>query len=81
MKTWLILAMIFFSIVAAGCTVNNSYGEDKLGLSNCEKYYNGCNTCDVLDGKIILCTEEVCREYGEAKCLKRKNILIKDFIS
>ncbi len=70
MKTWLILAIILFSIVAAGCTVNNSDEKNKVDLSNCKIYYDGCNTCDVLDGKIIQCTERVCTKYGESKCIK-----------
>jgi len=36
---------------------------------NCIKWYDGCNGCDVVNGKITSCTEMACQDYKEPKCL------------
>ena len=54
-------------------------GECKVGdvfvdLTNCESYFDGCNNCLVLDGKVSVCTEMYClpENLQEPKCLEYK---------
>lgn len=41
-----------------------------IELNKCSSYYDGCNTCSVVDGKIGACTEMACFQKGIPKCLK-----------
>jgi len=36
---------------------------------DCKKWYDGCNTCDCVKGKISVCTNNVCKKMGTPKCL------------
>ncbi len=44
--------------------------EDKQPHADCVRWYDGCNTCEVLDGEILSCTEIGCQAYNEPKCLE-----------
>ena len=65
-KIYIIFGIIGLLIIL-GCTTEPSSSTD---LSNCKKYFDGCNYCDVEDGKITGCTEMACQEYKEPKCLE-----------
>tara|TARA_Y100000310_G_C20379891_1_gene667584 strand:+ start:338 stop:562 length:225 start_codon:yes stop_codon:yes gene_type:complete len=49
----LIFGLLLSLIIVAGCTNNTD-------LNNCKVAYDGCNTCQVIDGKITSCTEIAC---------------------
>ncbi|MFZ2151103.1 MAG: DUF333 domain-containing protein [Candidatus Absconditicoccaceae bacterium] len=49
-------------------------GTPKPDLSNCETYFDGCNNCSVVDGKLLACTEMYCEIPTQAKCIKEKSI-------
>ena len=66
-----------------GETMNNqcmvgSIIYSKLGtsvdLENCESYFDGCNTCFIVDGKLGGCTLMACENYEAPKCLKEKRV-------
>ena len=44
---------------------------------NCVSWFDGCNTCEVVNGEITICTELPCPptydEYEEPKCLEYSN--------
>ena len=44
-----------------------SFDKDNL-LDNCKLWFDGCNTCSVIDGKIARCTRKWCRRKGQAYC-------------
>jgi putative hemolysin len=50
-------------------------GEVFSDLTNCEIYFNGCNTCVVENGVISSCDDRYCakEEKSEPKCLESKN--------
>ena len=83
-------AIFIFAILLliSGCTTStkpeeNANDVDLKGvqdqsenpLENCLQYYDGCNTCGVVDGKISFCTERYCVDGsdGLAKCTKYKD--------
>ena len=80
--------------VADGCDcIDNICQERKKdttnkGLENCLTWFNGCNTCQVVDGKVTQCTlmecspdvkeESKCLEYKEGTCNKEDNCCMED---
>jgi len=40
---------------------------------SCIKWYDGCNDCSVVNGKIGSCTEKACLVQNEPKCLEYSN--------
>lgn len=42
-----------------------------IEMNKCSSYYDGCNTCSVVNGKIGACTEMYCMEKWTPKCLKQ----------
>lgn len=45
----------------------------EIDLEKCSVYYDGCNTCSVVDGKLWSCTERYCIQKDEPKCLEEKS--------
>jgi len=83
MKKTILVLIAVSCLLIVSCSVEKSisYGDDALGddeiidLTNCISYYDGCNTCGVVDGKISGCTEIGCDggDYSKgAKCLEYK---------
>lgn len=50
--------------------------KEDINLNNCESYFDGCNTCFVVDGKIWWCTKMYCEKPTEPKCLVTKQTSI-----
>jgi hypothetical protein len=73
MKRIIIGVSLIFLIILTGC---NQKEELTVGLSDCKTYFDGCNTCSVVDGKIDGCTEKACESidgssaYKETECLE-----------
>jgi len=42
----------------------------QIDITNCTNYFDGCNTCDVIDGTITSCTESICETAAEPQCLE-----------
>ncbi len=64
-KKILFLLMLIALIVLSACS--NDFDTD---LSDCKRYYDGCNICQVENGKITTCTKMLCQENKEPKCLE-----------
>jgi len=47
-------------------------------LKTCTLWDNGCNTCQVFEGKIQKCTENQCKLFRKPKCLQRIDIKYKE---
>ncbi len=43
---------------------------EKIDLTHCISYFDGCNTCMVENGIIAGCTRMFCEEPGEPQCLE-----------
>ena len=41
-----------------------------VDLTHCLSYYDGCNTCSVVDGRVSACTLMYCENPGKAKCIE-----------
>ena len=41
-----------------------------IDLNGCAYYFDGCNNCQVTDGKITYCTKMACGTIAPAKCIK-----------
>ena len=41
-----------------------------IDLTNCIRYFDGCNNCSVKDGKADACTRMYCETPSEPKCLE-----------
>eukprot|EP01084_Bolivina_argentea_P276356 471544_1 len=52
-----------------------------IGCSNCQSYYDGCNTCSCNDNGIAMCTLQYCEidTYEEAICNQCKSGYIKQY--
>ena len=66
-KKIIIIGIMLGLLLVAGCSIKPNKDID---LSNCKKYFDGCNTCDVVDGKVAGCTEMACSVYQEPRCLE-----------
>ncbi len=44
-------------------------GKLKIDITNCESYFDGCNTCTRLKEGLFECTEMACKTLQEQKCL------------
>lgn len=40
-------------------------------LENCDIWYDGCNTCSVINNEINQCTDKVCNDQSPQQCLLR----------
>lgn len=49
--------------------------EEIEDLSNCVRYYDGCNWCDVENGQITTCTKRFCPTIEESGCLEYNSAL------
>lgn len=65
MKKLLLIITIAFSFIWTTSAT-------QIDLDTCSSYYDGCNTCSVIWGKIWACTERVCFHQDEPKCLVEK---------
>jgi hypothetical protein len=45
-------------------------GEETEMPNNCSIWYDGCNTCTLLENGEMVCTEMACQETAEEECLK-----------
>lgn len=57
------------------CVQVCTFGDEIQGvdLTQCESYYDGCNTCMVNDeGEITGCTKKYCAQNDTPRCLQRK---------
>ena len=50
--------------------VTSSTQTPAIDITNCTSYFDGCNTCDVTDGTITSCTENVCETPADSQCLE-----------
>lgn len=64
-KKIIIIGIMLGLLLVTGCSTKSN---ESIDLSNCKKYFDGCNTCAVVDGKITACTEKACGVYQEPKC-------------
>lgn len=78
MKKGIWYGMVGIALILAGIIIVSYSGEElgKVDLANCESYFDGCNTCFVVDGEIGGCTLMACDKYEEPKCLKEKSGLV-----
>ena len=70
-----IIGLCIIGLFISACTnTDNSPSDtnDDIDLMNCISYYDGCNTCQVVNGEIGGCTKMYCEEYKEPKCLEFK---------
>ncbi len=73
MKKIIITISLFLVLLLVGCT---SVNDTSVDLTNCKTYFDGCNTCGVVDGQITGCTEIGCESvdggsgYKDQKCLE-----------
>lgn len=44
-----------------------------VDLTNCINYFDGCNTCSVVSGKVEACTKMYCETPAEPQCLEYAN--------
>jgi hypothetical protein len=49
------------------CNGQHTGGSQKIP-ANCATWYDGCNTCNVRDGKVYMCTMRMCLRHGEPHC-------------
>lgn len=59
----IILSFIVSVLVSSWVSANGL-----IDLNKCSVYYDGCNTCNVRDGKLMECTEMFCLEKDTAMC-------------
>jgi len=76
MKKTIIIGTFFLVLFLVSCTQVSESGVD---LTNCKSYFDGCNTCSVVNGEIEMCTEIGCEfiddngnptEKPEPECLE-----------
>jgi len=51
---------------------DNTFTEDigqELDMGDCKVYFDGCNTCRVMENDEVACTRMFCEEYDEPRCL------------
>lgn len=70
MKKIILLPALVMVLFLFGCTQISDSSAPDVDLTNCKSYFDGCNGCTVVDGKIEMCTEKECEVYSEPKCLK-----------
>ena len=73
---------------APECTVNADCAEDEgcyegecvsvVPPAGCVLWYDGCNGCRVVDGKVTGCTEMYCEEYRKPGCTAYSNETIEE---
>lgn len=64
MKKIIIIGLLIGLVILTGCIKTTT------PLNKCTKYFDGCNTCMVVDGEVTGCTEMYCEVYEEPKCLE-----------
>ena len=52
-----IIALLLFTLFLTQCTINPKHQVD---LKKCEYYYDGCNSCTVINGTASHCTKIAC---------------------
>tara|TARA_B100001123_G_C15226861_1_gene993496 strand:+ start:677 stop:1312 length:636 start_codon:yes stop_codon:yes gene_type:complete len=58
------------------CQNNNVLGGNTIQIpENCISWFDGCNTCSVVNGKIGGCTMMMCFRHGTPKCRQYNNNL------
>lgn len=73
MKKIIIIGSLLLVLFLVGCT---SVNDTSVDLTNCKTYFDGCNTCGVIDGQIAGCTEKACESvddspgYKEPECIE-----------
>jgi len=50
--------------------MSGSTASTGVDLTNCESYFDGCNTCTVVSGQVQACTEMYCETPAEPQCLQ-----------
>ena len=60
-------------IIALSFGILSTTSAADVDLNTCSLYYDGCNNCSVIDGKIWACTERYCIHQDEPKCLEKKS--------
>jgi hypothetical protein len=55
-------------LTSLGITMTTGTTPSDTDLSGCVNYFDGCNTCEVKDGKISSCTESICQTLAQPKC-------------
>src|SRR3989338_1952810 len=73
-KVKLGLFLILFSLVIIVFSQNNVFADtNQQPPADCTSWFDGCNTCEVVDGKVGACTKKGCVEYEKPKCLAYSN--------
>jgi len=74
---WFSIGIIFVSIIMLlqGCNVDRDYTPD---ISDCIKYFDGCNTCEISYEGLVSCTKKACSEYEEYRCIEYKGGVIEE---
>lgn len=70
MKKKILLLILLVLIFSLGC--NKEDKKTEIDLKNCKTYYDGCNTCELVNEEMGSCTERYCepQEYEQPKCLE-----------
>ena len=70
MDKLLIALLVIALFLLVGCNKSDT----SIDLTNCKSYFDGCNGCNVENGKITSCTEKFCDVYSEPKCTEKNRI-------
>ena len=56
--------------------------DNKIAIpGDCTSWFDGCNTCEVKDSEIKSCTDQVCFQHGQPKCLSKNKPFSKEELS
>jgi len=69
MKKLLIILTLIGVLLVSGCSNGYKTTISNEELESCIKWFDGCNTCEVVDG-VTSCTLKDCSEYTEPRCIE-----------
>lgn len=76
MKKLHLIALLFWALVLTWCnqisekTEYNSESRQTMISENCVSFFDGCNTCNRIEGSTdAACTRMFCETYEQPKCL------------
>ena len=69
-KPILILMLIFLGFGLFSIAIAQETQDTKnIPPADCISWFDGCNTCEVINGEIGPCTKKGCKEYEKQRCL------------
>ena len=63
---------LFSILFLAGFLLTSGFAVARSCPVNCVSWYDGCNTCRCVNGKITACTKRFCVRKEKPRCLKRR---------